>query len=480
MDLAASLISYWDLGEASGDALDAHGSNDLQDNGTVGSATGKVGNGRDFEASNSESFSIADNASLSFGDDPMTIAFWVKFESLGANQDCVAKDDQTNRDYLVGYDFTNNRIRFIVWDTATGGTATTLRANNFGAPSTGVWYFIVAKHDPTANELSLSVNGVADTVSYSAGIRDSGVQFRIGSRGNDTSFTDGIIDEVGIWDRVLSTAEEVALYNGGDGMSYASIVAGTDLLDDAVSSAVLHLKLDEASGNAIDAINARTFTDTATVGAAAGKFNGARDFEQTASEYFAGPDHADYEPADSKWMIRVWVQLESKGAERAIMAKFTGGAGFREWALVYEVSADRFMFIAQRADEVGNVAVNATNFGSPSTATWYLIHAWHDPDADVIGISVNGGTPNTAAISTGIYQGGSPLRIGSYDSGSTFMDGLLDDVVIFKNYLLSQTQRTMDYNLGDGIAFEDWDLGGGGGLSIPIAMRHYLQMMGAG
>src|SRR3990167_7395409 len=75
------LISWWSLDEASGQRNDSHGSNHLTDNNTVLSAAGKVGNAADFEKSNSEFLSIADNPNLSTGDIDFTIAIWVKPET---------------------------------------------------------------------------------------------------------------------------------------------------------------------------------------------------------------------------------------------------------------------------------------------------------------------------------------------------------------------------------------------------------------
>ena len=72
MALSDSLVSYWILGEASGERADSHDSNPLTDNNTVGQAAGKITNAADFIPGNSEYLNHADNASLSFGDDPFT------------------------------------------------------------------------------------------------------------------------------------------------------------------------------------------------------------------------------------------------------------------------------------------------------------------------------------------------------------------------------------------------------------------------
>jgi len=101
--LIDDLVAFWELEEVSGTRVDAHGANDLTDNNTVASTTGKVGNCADFEASNSESLSIADNAALSMGvNQSFTVNCWVNMES-NTNGAIVAKMSGSNGEYYVSY-----------------------------------------------------------------------------------------------------------------------------------------------------------------------------------------------------------------------------------------------------------------------------------------------------------------------------------------------------------------------------------------
>jgi hypothetical protein len=222
--LLDDLVGYWPLGEASGDALDAHGSSDLTDNSTVGSAAGKVGNARDFEAGSSEHLSRADSADLSTGDIDFTVQAWVNFESLGAYRMLVTRDDfgASQREYALYYDLAADRLVFLV---SSDGTATaTVAANAFGAPSTATWYLVHAWHDAAANQIGIAVNaGAADTASHSAGVRDGTAPFALGAHFNSGSALnthDGLLDEVGFWKRVLTSGERAELYGGGSGLSY--------------------------------------------------------------------------------------------------------------------------------------------------------------------------------------------------------------------------------------------------------------------
>jgi len=239
MALTDNLISHWNLDEASGNALDAHGGNTLTETGgTIASTTGKVGNARDFEAGDTEYFEIADNTDLSTGDIDFTIAAWVKFETLG-NYAIISKWTPTGnqREYELGYTAGGtNRFRFQV--STNGSTTVTLSASTFGAPSTGVWYFLTAWHDATNNQLGIAVNaGTPDTVSHTTGVFNGTSAFAMGARPSAVGdYWDGLIDEVGFWKRVLTSDERTALYNGGAGLAYP-FSGGGSAVDRTASSA---------------------------------------------------------------------------------------------------------------------------------------------------------------------------------------------------------------------------------------------------
>ena len=77
----SGLIAYWTLDEASGTRVDAHGNNDLSDNNTVTSTTGKVGDAAAFATANSEYLSRADNADLSVGNIDFTFDLWLNLST---------------------------------------------------------------------------------------------------------------------------------------------------------------------------------------------------------------------------------------------------------------------------------------------------------------------------------------------------------------------------------------------------------------
>lgn len=224
MALTDDLISYWELDEASGTRADAHDDNDLTDNNTVTSATGKVGDAADFERDNSEFLSIADNADVSTGDIDFTWALWVRPETLPAAAMAVlSKDNGSVWEYEI-YISSTGAVRFYVEN---GGSSEEVTTPDITA-SNGTWLFIVAWHDATNNQLAIQVdNGTPVAESYAGGVADTDNGLYFGAESGGVYF-DGLIDQVGFWKRVLTTDERTALYNSGNGLSYAALSAYGD------------------------------------------------------------------------------------------------------------------------------------------------------------------------------------------------------------------------------------------------------------
>lgn len=235
MSLLTSLISYWPLDEASGDALDAHGSHDLTESGgTIGAASGIIGTARDFEEGDTEWFQIADNADLSTGNVDFTLCGWVNAEALSTNNTLASKFSTTGnqREYSLGYNATFNVFRFTISTDGTSGGIVQCPATVFGAPSNATWYFVLAWHDATANTLNIQINNsTPESVSHSGGVFDGTSPFAIGARINTTGeYWDGLIQFVGFWKRVLTSDERTTLYNSGTPLTYAQLAPAGDLL----------------------------------------------------------------------------------------------------------------------------------------------------------------------------------------------------------------------------------------------------------
>ena len=80
------------------------------------------------------------------------------------------------------------------------------------------WYFIAAWYDAVAGTINISVNNGTPRSTSSPGPTSRGNGFSIGQTLG--SFLAGRVQGVGVWDRVLTSAELTALYNSGNGLQF--------------------------------------------------------------------------------------------------------------------------------------------------------------------------------------------------------------------------------------------------------------------
>jgi hypothetical protein len=221
--LKTGLVSYWPCDEASGNLLDVHGTNNLTETGgPIASTTGKVSNARDLESTSTQYFTLADNPSLSCGQKiAVTFQAWVKLESKTAQLTVLSKYTSagSNKEYAIDYLNSSDRFRFFVSNDGSADVVVT--ANTLGSPSLATWYYILGWHDPVAGQIAIAINnGAPDTTAHTAGIFDGASVFSIGALNAGLNPFDGLIDEVGFWKRILTSAEMTQLYNGGAGLAY--------------------------------------------------------------------------------------------------------------------------------------------------------------------------------------------------------------------------------------------------------------------
>jgi hypothetical protein len=223
MSLLDNLISYWKLDEASGNAIDSHGTNTLTDENTVGTAAGKILTGREFVAARSERLFVASNATLQAGDIDFTISLWLKTTAVPSFQFYYNKSAANVADREFAVYFNASSIAFFVYNPA--GTITQVVSGVF--PAIGSWFHVGAWHDSANDQIGISVNNAAAvTAAHSGGVRAAGQEVEIGSRKTQGFFLTGVLDEIGFWKRLLTDAERTALYNGGNGLSYDAFGGG--------------------------------------------------------------------------------------------------------------------------------------------------------------------------------------------------------------------------------------------------------------
>ncbi len=217
-----SLVAYYKLDEASGNATDATANAlTLTLAGTITSTTGIIVNARTTgtDDSNTNNFQSS-SASFAFGASNFSVSFWFNTSS-GTNVNFprfISKMTEASGNYGwdVEWNSSTAKINFAV--SANGTSKTT--AVNSATISNNTWYHVVAVKDGT--NITLYVNGVAGTpVAFSSSIFATTANFFLFSHSGGTRSFAGLIDECGVWSRTLTSAEVTDLYNSGAGRAFS-------------------------------------------------------------------------------------------------------------------------------------------------------------------------------------------------------------------------------------------------------------------
>ena len=258
--LLVDLTAYWKLEETSGARSDSHGSRHLIDNNGVVSAVGKSGNGADIERDLSQYLSLpnSQNGSLSPSAQDLTISAWVKYESMPSSSigtiAGIYDSSSSQREWYFSYtNAFSGRTGWDGWASATGSSPVG-GADSSHLPAVGTWYHVLFELDQTNSEIRITIdNGTVMVTSTSlpASIFDGSADFIIGALDNGTlGQVDSVIDEVAVWNRILSPADKVSLYNGGSGLFYDSFSSPADAYIDQINT-LIEPDIDSVSADAL-------------------------------------------------------------------------------------------------------------------------------------------------------------------------------------------------------------------------------------
>lgn len=207
--LLANLVSQWKMNAASGqvepDTINGH---DLANNGTVGSAAGKVNNCRVFPGSGSW---LSHATGATFNLYPYTITCWLKVSS-GSSYWLWRYNKALNG--YAGY-FTAGKISFFHYVTGSNKIDGTFAT----AINDDTWKHIALVVN--ASGCKLYINGVSDGTLPWTGTPQapsSGGYFGASVSNLDNVGFAGSMDVMKVWDRALPEEEVLLDYNGGAGI----------------------------------------------------------------------------------------------------------------------------------------------------------------------------------------------------------------------------------------------------------------------
>ena len=215
------LLAYYTADNTPNDALGTYNGT-LTNGATYG--TGIINNGFSLDGVNDyvDLGDVLDND----GTQAQSVSLWVKLNTPLSTFAFVSKFN-----HFIPYNgwavqLSNSKVNLIFSNSVTG--ALYAQTENTQVLTTNTWYHIVATYDgsKSASGIKVYVDGsigtqniLKDTLSTNSS-SSAGIKATISSRNAATIFTNGIIDEVGIWNRELTASEVTQLYNSGAGLQY--------------------------------------------------------------------------------------------------------------------------------------------------------------------------------------------------------------------------------------------------------------------
>lgn len=421
---------------------------------------GKIGQCAAFNGSSSfVSFStkpINENADYS-------ISFWCKWTALN---NALVFNQNFNGTVCIGVGLITGSGT-ITFRTIVNGSAN-VDADSGITPVLGQWYHIVITFTynvtATLRLQKIYVDGVLKATASPVGGSTQGAS-NIFYLGRSTAFFSGLLDELSIWNRVLSDSEAKSLYNGGNGLtnpfSYYRILKNTDN-STILSGLTAYWKMEN---NSTDSMNRYHGIDTSVI-YSTGKVNLGAGFNGTSSKIQVADGINSPFRQTTAITYSLWVSLPSGGNTRIGTAS-SGGQGSggifidtvscnfawtptnpnsdRTWSTTFSLSANTWYHLAF-----------TMNFSGASIGNWYLNGS---AMTTTLSSSVTTATPNTS------YNSNNGDCIGARFLNSFFYGNASIDEVGIWNRVLSANEINLLYNNNIGYSISmpkvfsayDWD-----------------------
>lgn len=208
-DIEVGMMSYYNLDELSGEVLDETGNFNLTNYGATPGVQGVSNTAYDFEYDDDIDSINGTNIDPDNYNAGLSYNAWIKVESFPAGKQqnivFVQDDGSWGSTYAIVKDNGALHTRF-------GCGVSTCAHDNIepGIITEGTWHMVTITHDTSFDKVYVDGNLIRnDSSGTLTNNRDT---FFIGNNEANSTTFDGIIDEVGIWNRTLNSTEIALLY----------------------------------------------------------------------------------------------------------------------------------------------------------------------------------------------------------------------------------------------------------------------------
>ena len=440
-----SLKGYWSFNGQDISGTTAYDRSGVGNSGTLTSGPTKVkgviGQALDFDGTD-------DYITITDADDTkyvgaLTLCTWAKIDTGSTYNHFMGKhsgaggsqnpfDFRTSNDAIPKLSLIRSNTTHIGWE----GPVVTI----------GQWkHYCVTAPSTIQTAPTFYINGMPTTGTTTGGsgtgaATGSASAIRIGVRADDAAKMDGSLDEVRIYNRILTTSEIQSLYNQGNADSVnssASQAQGTGRLDSALA---LYWALDDGTSGATptsatdSSTNGNTGTLTNSPTWTTGQVGNAVDFDGT-DDYITVADADIFDVLDSaKFTLSGWFNRDTFTTDDTITAKSNGQAASDTGYNAYiDDSTDKLTFVAN--DGTDQYKLEST---STFTATGWHHYAlvWNESGASQTDLYIDGVAENATATGTfanvNSMANSVALRVGAESDAGNPFDGKLDEIRLYR------------------------------------------------
>jgi hypothetical protein len=436
MALSDNLVAYYKLDESSGNASDSVGSRTLTNTNTVSYATAKINNGADFGASNADKRLLYTTDSYGITTGAITLTGWVKMNteiSSGNPRFFEHRYGASGIANYVEYNYNGGTRQIRIGRDISGVNINTV--NSTVTLGTTNWYHFAMAFDGSTIEGYINGSSIGTVGSTQTGSTTSD-GFCIGATVNGFLFASAVVDEVGMWNRRLSSDDVSKIYNAGRGNQYP-------FTDDLTTSIDHYYKFE---GNSNDAVGSANGTDTSiTYSTANGKieqgagFNAQTDkIQTTITTGLSG-----------SFTCAGWVNsTDTNGIENAFV--YSHASAQNNYWFYGSIGGQRKLRFALYDGTNNPNIVGGTDL---SDNTWYHVAFVRDTVADTIKVYLNGALDATAVTdSTTTIPVYSDFGLGCRTNNNTAVAGAIDEIGIWSR-ALTTTEISSLYNSGNGLQY---------------------------
>jgi hypothetical protein len=440
--LSNGLIGYWSM-DGSSINWSTDTIQDLSGNGQTGTlvslattsaqVAGKIGGALKFNGSTSQVTNFP--SAISAANTNRTVCAWEN--TATTSRQGIASDRPTT----TGWALTINRT--------TPGNLTYINNSVVVEKAAGItvgsWFYVCASYNHNTAAVALYVNGLQlGQTTTIAGGDSAGNNGYIGFDGQN--HFNGSIDDVRIYNRVLSPQEIAQLYALGKvTVAHSNTVAvSTGLVGywtfDGQNTHWTTNATDDVSGNG----NTGTLVNMSTTSSpTAGKIGQALKFNGT-TQYVSLADI----PESGNFTVSCWAYPTSFGSSNPVpcVSRAHNGGAFAQNYFIAIVSGlglgcgvtGEWKF--QMSDASGHSA-HVCSTAVATLSKWQLVTGIYNVNTQTLSFYVNGvfqGTASGSSLLSSYYTSAESTTIGAYDGSTSFFRGSVDDVRLYGRPLSAQ------------------------------------------